>query len=265
MSAQEIIASGLLEAYVLGDGSLGERALVEQARATEPTVRAELDSLEEMLEKHARAHAVTPSADRKLSVLDAIGPDKGKVIPLASVTKAPPRMNWLAAAAIGGLLLSGAGNYMLYDELNTVRNRLSGLESDRAVMAQELQVQQASMQESQDQLAVVFDPAKHLIPLAGQVLDPEAAARIFMDTKTSEVYIDVVSLPTPPPGKQYQLWAQVDGKMVDAGLLDIADNGLRLQRMKTMPNAKAFGVTLEKEGGSQEPTLSALYLFGPVG
>lgn len=265
MTAEEIIASGLLEAYVLGDGSPGERSLVEQARATEPAVRAELDSLEEMLEKHAGTQAVTPSADRKRAVLDAIGPEKGKIIPMSSGAKAAPRMNWLAAAAIGGLLLSGAANYKLYDELNTVRDRLSGLESDRAILAQELQVQQASMQEAQDQLAVVFDPTKQLIPLAGQVLDPKAAARIFMDTQTSEVYIDVVSLPTPPPGKQYQLWAQVDGKMVDAGLLDIADNGLKLQRMKTMPNAKAFGVTLEKEGGSAEPTLSALYLFGPVG
>lgn len=265
MTSQELIASGLLEAYVLGDGTSEERAMVEQARATDPDVRKELDSFEELLEKHARAHAVQPTSSRRQSVLDAIGPEKGKVLPITSATQSSSRMNWLAAAAIGGLLLSGAGNFMLYDELRTVRTRLSSLEDDRAVLAQQLQVQQTSLKEAQGQMAVVFDPAKRIVPLAGQVLDPKAAARIFLDPQTSEVYIDVVSLPTPPPGQQYQLWAQVDGKMVDAGMLDLADNGPQLQRMKALPNATAFGVTLEKMGGSAEPTLTALYLFGPVG
>ena len=264
MNGQELIASGLLEVYVLGEGTVEERALVERLRISEPTVRAEIEQIELVLEKHAKANAVEPSMDRKLSVLNAIIPEKGKVLPLDN-RQAPRGMNWLAAAAIGGLVLSGAGNFMLYDELRSVRGRLSSLEDDRAVLAQQLQVQQTSMKEAQDQLAVVFDPAKHLVPLVGQVVDPNAAARIFMDPNTNEVYLDVISLPAAPAGKQYQLWAQVDGKMVDAGMLELADNGTRLQRMKTNPNATAFGVTLEKEGGSAEPTLSALYLFGAVG
>jgi hypothetical protein len=84
MTSQELIASGLLEAYVLGDGTSEERAMVEQARATDPDVRKELDSLEELLEKHARAHAVQPTSSRRQSVLDAIGPEKGKVLPITS-------------------------------------------------------------------------------------------------------------------------------------------------------------------------------------
>lgn len=264
MNGQELIASGLLEVYVLGEGTAEERALVERLRISEPAVRAEIEQLELALEKHAMALAVEPAKERKQAVLNATMPERGKLIPLEN-RQAPRGMNWLAAAAIGGLILSGAGNFMLYDELRSVRGRLSSLEDDRAVLAQQLQVQQTSMKEAQEQLAVVFDPSKHLVPLAGQQADPDAAARIFMDPKTNEVYLDVISLPAAPAGKQYQLWAQVDGKMVDAGMLDLADNGPRLQRMKPSPNATAFGVTLEKEGGSAEPTLSALYLFGAVG
>lgn len=264
MNGQELIASGLLEAYVLGEGTPEERALVERMRASDPMVQAEVEQIEIALEQHAMANAVAPSTGRKQKVLDLIGSEKGKVLPIHKPKETRP-MNWLAAAAILALLCSGAANFMMYNKLNQVNDRLADLENERAVLAQRMEVQQVSMQKAQDQLAIVFDPNKHIIPLAGQVLEPKAAARVFMDPATHDVYIDVLSLPKAPAGKQYQLWAQVDGQMVDAGMLALADNGEHLQQMKSMPNATAFGVTLEPAGGSATPTLSALYLFGQVG
>ena len=71
-----------------------------------------------------------------------------------------------------------------------------------------------------------------------------------------------MSLPPAPPGKQYQFWADVDGRMVDAGMLTGDTAGIH--RMKDMADATAFGVTLENEGGSPTPTLTALYLLGAM-
>jgi len=265
MNAAELIASGLLEAYVLGEGSAEERALVERMAASDSSVKTELDAIEIALEQHAFATAVEPPVRVRASILSAIGADDPKVVPMNAPTSGANSRSWLAAAAVAALVLSGAGNFLLYNRLHQVNDRLADLENERSVMAEQMQVQQASMKKTQDQLAVVFDPNKHVIALAGQAIEPKAAARIFMDPATSDVYIDVLSLPKAPPGKQYQLWAQVDGKMMDAGMLDVADNGDQLQRMKTMPNATAFGVTLENMGGSQVPTLTELYLFGQVG
>jgi anti-sigma-K factor RskA len=266
MNAREWIASGLLEAYVLGEGSVEERALVERMAATEPEIRAELEAIETALEAHAMATAVEPPPAVKAAVLQAVqGNGKGKVLPIAAGQAGPASRNWLAAAALVALLASGAGNFLLFSRLGEVNERLAILENERAVLAQQMQVQQTALEQGRQQLAVVFDPAKHMVPLAGQVLDPGAAARVYMDPSSSEIYLDVLSLPAAPAGKQYQLWAQVDGKMVDAGMLDLGAAGDSLQRMKTIANATAFGVTLEPEGGSMEPTLSALYLFGPVG
>lgn len=263
MTAQELIASGLLEAYVLGDGTPEERALVERMVTSDPNVKVELDAIERALEEHAFAGAVEPPVRSKAAVLKAIGASDVKVVPMVPVRGAP-RMNWLAAASVVALLGSAVGNFFLYGELRNVRDRLANIDKEREVLAEQFQVQQVSLKHTEDQLAVVFDPNKHIVPLAGQAIQPKAAARVFMDPATHEVFIDVLSLPKPPPGKQYQLWAQVDGKMVDAGMLDMADNGDQLQHMKVMPNATAFGVTLENEGGSPAPTLSALYLFGAV-
>lgn len=265
MNAQELIASGLIETYALGEGTAEERALVQRMAQADPTVRAELDAVEITLERYATMNAVKPPAALRTSVLAAIKEERKPVISISRNSGERSPWNWLAAAAVIALLVSGAANFMLYGELHQVKDRLAGLENERAVMAEQMQVQKASMESSQKQLAVVFDPNKRIVTLSGQVIEPKASARIFMDPASSDVYIDVLSLPKPPAGKQYQLWAQVDGKMVDAGMLDLADNGERLQRMKPMPNATAFGVTLEPKGGSDVPTLAELYLFGQAG
>ena len=61
--------------------------------------------------------------------------------------------------------------------------------------------------------------------------------------------------------KQYQLWEIVNGKTVDAGMLD---NCTGLCKLKNIPSAQAFAITLENKGGSPTPTMSALYVMGAV-
>ena len=70
-------------------------------------------------------------------------------------------------------------------------------------------------------------------------------------------------MPQPQAGQQYQLWAIVDGKPVDAGMVEI-DPGKALHRMKNIPKAEAFAITLEKAGGSPTPTLTAMFVMGKV-
>jgi hypothetical protein len=73
------------------------------------------------------------------------------------------------------------------------------------------------------------------------------------------VYLSSVKLPVAPEGKQYQLWAIVDGKPVDAGLLD---NPETFEKMKSLGNAQAFAISLEAKGGSTtEADQKAKYLY----
>jgi anti-sigma-K factor RskA len=87
-------------------------------------------------------------------------------------------------------------------------------------------------------------------------------ATLFWDTKTKDVYIMPNKLPKVEDDKQYQLWALVDGKPVDAGVLDPRCGSVC--KMKNIPAAQAFAITLEKAGGSPTPTLSAMYVMGKV-
>ncbi len=65
------------------------------------------------------------------------------------------------------------------------------------------------------------------------------------------------------PDKQYQLWAIVNGKPVDAGTFDMGE-GVSFVKLKTIPKAEAFAITLEKRGGSETPTMNAMFVMGNV-
>lgn len=265
MNAQELIGSGALEAYVLGEGSPEERALVERMRATDMAVRAELESIEGALEANARAAARVPPVRVRAAVMEAIGAEN-RVRPMTSVAQAAPkRFNWLAAASIGALLISGVGNWMQWSELRKVRERLSGLENERIFLAEQLEIHRASLTASQSELAVLTAPAIRLVQLNGMGDSPHASARIYWDPNSREVHMGPATLPPPPQGMQYQLWAIVAGQPVDAGMMPLADDGAHLHRMKDIGGAEAFAVTLERIGGVPAPTLTAMVLMGQTG
>ena len=92
---------------------------------------------------------------------------------------------------------------------------------------------------------------------------PSSLATVYWNTESKDVYLLVNQLPKPVADKQYQLWAIVDGKPVDAGIFDMAE-GISFVKLKTIPKAEAFAITLEKKGGSRTPTMDAMYVMGKV-
>ncbi|QQR86211.1 MAG: anti-sigma factor [Flavobacteriales bacterium] len=264
MTAAEIIASGLLEAHVLGQTSASEAALVEMLRRENAEVRAELDSLERALEAMAE-HSAKPAPLRtRAAVMNTIeAKDRATVVRMKPATSGGS-VKWLAAASVAALFVSGIGNWMLYSKVGTMEQQIAVMQNDRTVLAEQMEVQRTAMEASNAQLAVVLDPHKRMVALGGVGTTLDAKARIFWDEKTNDVYMDVLSLPEPPAGKQYQLWALAGGVPIDAGMFDSKDGAAQVQRMKSIPDAQAFAVTLEAEGGVPSPTLEAMVLLGNV-
>jgi anti-sigma-K factor RskA len=273
MNSDDIISSGMLEAYAMGQLSGADARVVEQARATDPRIRAELDQIEEALELQAMADAVVPPPGLKARLLGSVNADRKQAmdppvvqVPRDSKGEPTPERNWgwLAAAATIAFVISVGLNLMVFSELRNVRVELARLENDRSVLAEELQVQRASLERSQNMLAVVSDPRMEVVLLNGTAAEPDAKARVYWDKDRKAVHLDVLQLAQAPGGKQYQLWAIVDGQPVDAGVFTIGDDAPAVQAMKGIGNAQAFAVTLEPEGGSVNPTLEAMVLIGQV-
>jgi anti-sigma-K factor RskA len=286
---QEIIESGRLEQYALGELDPAARAEVEAQASRYPEVRQELDALLAGLDVYTEAHAITPPAGMRERVLGRVLAEIGTAAP-ATPTVAPtaPTMRvsasnppaasavpvaepttrssgWSIAASIA-LLLSLVGNALLYNNLQQTRSDLAVALGEQTRFADATQVMERRLSSTQEQLQVLRSPDDYkLVALAGTPAHPAARARVLYNKAAHRVYIDVAQLPPLPPGKQYQLWALDNGKPVDAGVLTAATTaGSGLQQMKDIASAQAFAMTVEPTGGSAGPTLDTMTVIGNI-
>jgi anti-sigma-K factor RskA len=264
MNIQEYIASGVLESYVLGLANEKEIAEVEQLASNSPEIKAELQAIEEALESYAFANAKTPpahlqnqiweklAAETEVKTTKVLDFDSGKEIDLAD--QQAPKItgffgSYLRVAASVALLGSLLANIYFGTQWKESKESLSLAIRENIELQKEAKSQEGGLQVNEVNL--LMNPETKMSKLVGQKGSESSTVMLAWDTKTNQVYVVRGNLPVPPEGMQYQLWALVDGKPVDAGVFDIKNNA---QPVKKIPAANAFAVTLEKRGGSPVPT-----------
>ena len=67
--------------------------------------------------------------------------------------------------------------------------------------------------------------------------------------------LDAEGLPELDADHDYQLWADVEGEMIDMGVIAANDP---TQVMNYIPMAESMNITIEPKGGSDHPTVSNL-------
>jgi anti-sigma-K factor RskA len=289
---QEYIESGILEQYALGELSPAEQAEVEAQAAAYPAIREELSQVQAALGFYAEAHAITPPAGMRERVLtnvlaqiaapaantslrnevDAVAAQANtapvaetNVRPMyAAPAEAPASRSWAIAASVA-LLLSLLGNALLYTNWRNASSELVALQNENSRFATTTTVVERKLDGLRQENQVLRNDEFRPVALAGTKAAPSARARVFFNSATHKVYVDVRSLPALPEGKQYQLWALDKGKPVDAGVLTMATaTGEGLQHMKDIASAQTFAMTVEPAGGSVNPTLSTMTVVGNI-
>ena len=92
MNIKEYIASGILEAYALGELSANEREAVEKNLQQHPALREELSIIEQSVEALLMQAAVKPRAEVKTKLFEKIKQETAaKVIPMPPTSTAPWR------------------------------------------------------------------------------------------------------------------------------------------------------------------------------
>ena len=124
--------------------------------------------------------------------------------------------------------------------------------------------QQKEMEEMKAEMALVTDPAIKKIPLIGIEKHPDNNATLYWDTRNTDVYLKLHNMPAPNQDKQYQLWAIVDGKPVNLGVFENGKSDSLIQKMKSIPKAEMFAITLEGKGGSPTPTMDEMYVAATI-
>jgi len=266
LNIQEYIASGVLEAYVTGSLSAEEQAEVERNLEQYPELREELDSIELTLERFAQLRGTPPPA----GVLPEILGKTEQQLPNRKSTEPPKNANY-TVYAVGSALafaLALVFAFLWYQGRQDFRQQaraLDSLQSNCDSITTELNAAQAEILALQEILSILKDPGTRSILMEGTELDPDAVATVFQNAQRSVSLLDIGTLPDAPSGRTYQLWAIVDGNPVDMGVFDsnAIDTG-NFKSVPYIPQAQAFAVTIEEEGGSPTPNLDQLYVIGNV-
>lgn len=270
MNIEEYISSGILESYVLGFTTESENALISCLIKTNPTIAEEVRAIQETIELAANQYKIAPPEDLKANIWNTIQQDEKvtkvetPIIELKSnafteqnsISK-PRSYNWLNVAASTILILtSTVFAFYFYFQNKEVNNQMADLKK----ISEKLEKQDKT---NQSYLAFLASKETEKITLTGVAQKPNAKAVLFWNKANKHVMLSEITLPKAPEKMQYQLWALVDGKPIDAGMLDLNPEG-KLLEMKVIENSQAFAITLEPMGGSTSPHLEDLCVIGNV-
>ena len=247
---EQYISSGILELYVAG--SLSEQENREVAS---------------MCNKHLEVAQEVIRIEQALRVLTAslspgVSGDSAIILPVQASSRPlwPTYLGWVAASvAIVGLVF-------MFNQKNDLETQLTNSEEIQEYLKTELDDAVQNQVAVQDILDALRDKNVRKIELPGQGQFGDAYAAVYWNETEQKLYVDLNGLPTPPTGKQYQLWSLKLSPLTPTslGVIDSKTVNLNLYVVNNPNQSEAFGITLEPTGGSESPNLDQLYVLGTV-
>jgi anti-sigma-K factor RskA len=240
-------------------------------------VQKAIDDFAYNIEKQAMTNAVAPPQELKEKILKSLPTDDRstsqsklslvKDVEIESYSAAPVKSikGWrmAAAASVIALSVSAALNVYFFNKYTSTSAQYQALLLERNSLQASNNVYQTKLGDWQLAARMAANPGMLKVTLKGVPgKESNLMSTVFWDKATKDVYIMANILPAPAPDKQYQLWALVDGKPVDAGMLDPNCQGAC--KMKNIPRAQAFAITLEKRGGNPTPTMDQMFVMGSI-
>ena len=262
MNIKEYISSGIIESYVLGLASAGERAEFEKLCAIYPELVEERDKFEAMVEHHALNNSRQPPAAAGSHLFERIIAtpiSPAEVIDLSQRSSAASvkRLRYLAAASVIVLLGCACFFYRLQVQNNSLSNTNKQLQA-------RYNATDSVLHSIVDARKVLKDDNLSLVEMTGTTESPKSSAGIYWDSASAAVYMVVQDLPPLPANRQYQLWALLDGKPKSLGVFDATSNRVIL-KMKDCKKAEAFSITVEPKGGNTAPSPGKVQATGKAG
>jgi anti-sigma-K factor RskA len=273
--AKAYIESGILELYVLGQLNGQQTSEVEAMASKYPEIIQEIRVIEIALEQYALDNAVEPRTGldkeiiaklkRRFKASDTVG--EVTPAPQQKVSAKIRNLVYALAACIALLLVATVALISANSRLSEAKQQISALNLQNRKFAATVGFMKQTNSDLQKIADMIDDPNWAIVKLAGTRVQPSSKMMVYWNKKNKNVILDKskMVLPENDPEHQYQLWALVNGKPVDLGVFDMkVDSASLLLKMKEIPLAQAFAVTLEKRGGSPSPTMEQMVVMGGV-
>ncbi len=233
--------SDLLEKYLIGSTTEQENLQVERYIAMYPEVRETYNELQENLEAYAKMHAMKTPEGLKEKIVARIKSEN---------VSRKRFFRYAIAASIAMMLFAGASyffwseNQMLQQENAIVNSKIESLEADM----------REGLEDVRNQFIVLNNPQTKRLNIKGNKKAKELKAVAYVNPVKKLSYINVSKLPNLPENQCFQMWAEVDGKMINLGIIQEASEE---DKLLALPYAdKAIGyITIEPKGGNEKPTV----------
>jgi anti-sigma-K factor RskA len=273
MDIQSYISSGIIERYALGLCTVAESSELESLALQHPEIGKEVDEIRRSLESYAEAHTKRPPAALKERLMESISVSPNSISTSAPVKirslpgDTPTSQSYLKYAVAASLVLllgSASLNYLFYKNWKTTENLANELTGEKNRVALEMQAEKTTYVQALKDLSILKNPEMVKMEMKGTKPAPDAKALVYCNPRTNELFLDVKKLPAAPDSMQYQFWAIINGKPVDAGMIELCSDPdtCSIHRMNTIPDAHAFAISLERKGGNAQPKGEIYATFG---
>jgi hypothetical protein len=252
MDIKNYISSGIIELYVMGLCSPEEEKELELLRVQHPELHEAILQYETEMENKMLQNTTLPGAEVDEKILHRLESLNTPVVQMKVHNAPVKKLFWLKPIAAAALLLLGISafyNYSLYNKNKQQAEIIKGTKNISLPLSD---------------YEVITNPSITPVGMYGVGSHAICRCTMFWDKKTGKAYIMIHHLPKSSSSKDYQLWAEVDGKSINVGIINDEIRG-RFIEVPNMPaGAIAFSVTLEKAGGTDTPTVDETYLAGRI-
>jgi len=242
------LESGLLDKYLIGDTNAIENAEVEAYIATYPEVKEEYDILQDHLELVAKTQAIIPASNTLDSILEAI--DEKPVVQLHTPRKVP---FWFSIAASIATLVFAGSSYLLYNQNQSLLNENNTIADEIFDLRDDINSNNDKLDDVMRQFMKLNNPETEKYVLRGNDRAKDLKTVAYINPVEKSSLIDVVALPELSEEQCYQMWAKLQDKMVNLGILDISDR--KLKSVPYIEDALSLSITIEPKGGNKNASL----------
>lgn len=251
MNRAYILEHGILEQYLLGELTADEQLQVERVLNIDTDLKNEFDIIESNFEKMAFENAINPPNEVKANLMQRIKTSQTKIIPLR---KAYTFKTYLyIASGIAACLL--IGTIWMFSQLNTADQQLQIAKEKNLLLLEDIKGLTSNLEYATKYFEIVNSPDTEQYILTGNDLAPTAKVVSYVNHKSKSVIINTKELPKLDAEHDYQMWADVDGVMIDMGIINKEADVLT---MNYIDNSESLNITIEPAGGNDHPTVSKL-------
>ena len=232
--------SDLLEKYLLGTTNEMESLQVERYIAMYPAVRDTYHELQDNLENFAKLHAIKTPEGLKEKILSRIKSER---------TGYKKFFRYAIAASVVACMFASA-SYFFW-------NQNQNLQQKNTIVSNQIKTLEANMRQQledvRNQFIVLNNPLTKKYNVRGNKMAKDLKAVAYINPVKKLSYINVRKLPELPENQCFQMWAEVNGKMINLGIIEEAGSKDNLTALPYAANAVSY-ITIEPKGGNETPT-----------